>query len=143
MSLLLSAWPVVALLLPALVLVSAIVFLVKHDHRAVAQLLALAACFFIGALLMEFFTFMGALMSRSGNPHTSPVLGTGTRALLDTITDPRSFTAPLLSLPALAVYSIAVGYGWLLVTWVLHLRGKTPTAARKKPAKAPRKASKI
>ncbi len=142
MSLLLSAWPVVALLLPALVLVSAIVFLVKHDRRAVAQLLALAACFFIGALLMEFFTFMGALMSRSGNPHTAPVLGAGTRALLDTIADPRSFTAPPLSLAALAAYSIAVGYGWLVVTWVLHLRGKKSAQAKKTAAKTPRKTAK-
>ena len=112
------------------------------QSNALTPLLALVACFFIGALLMEFFTFMGALMSRSGNPHTAPVLGAGTRALLGTIADPRSFTAPALSLPALAAYSIAVGYAWLVVTWVLHLRGKTPAAARKKPVKAPRKASK-
>ena len=64
MHLLMSAWPVLALLLPALVLVSAIYFLAKGNRRAFAQLLALLACFVIGALLMEFFIFMAARRAR-------------------------------------------------------------------------------
>ena len=142
MPLLLSAWPAVVLALPALVLVSAIVFLAKGNRGAFAQLLALAACFLIGALLMEFFTFMGALMARSGSQHTTPEVGTGTRQLLATIANPRSITAPPLSLAAWAAYSIPAGYLWLLVAWVLHLRGKKAGPAKKKSAKSPRKAAK-
>ena len=77
MKMLLSAWPALTLLLPVLWLVSVIVFLAKGNRRAVAQLMALLACFLIGALLMEFFTFMGALMARSGSQHATPTLGTG------------------------------------------------------------------
>ena len=76
MQALVSAWPAVALLLPALVLVSAIYFLVKGDRRALAWLLALVACFVIGALLMEFAAFMAARMARSGSREA--VLGAGT-----------------------------------------------------------------
>ena len=96
MKMLLSAWHALALLLPVLWLVSVIVFLAKGNRRAVAQLVALLACFLIGALLMEFFTFMGALMARSGSQHATPTLGTGTRQLLETIANPRSITAPPL-----------------------------------------------
>ncbi len=142
MPLLMSAWPAVVLVLPALVLVSAIVFLAKGNRRAFAQLLALAACFLIGALLMEFFTFMGALMARSGSQHTTPEVGTGTRQLLALIANPRSITAPPLSLAAVAAYSIPVSYLWLLVTWGLHLRGKKAGGVKKKPAKSQRKAAK-
>lgn len=139
---LMSAWPALALVLPVLVLVSAIVFLAKGNRRAFAQLLALAACFLIGALLMEFFTFMGALMARSGSQHTTPEVGTGTRQLLALIANPRSITAPPLSLAAFAAYSIPASYLWLLVTWGLHLRGKNAGGAKKKSAKSPRKAAK-
>lgn len=135
---LLSAWPAVALLLPALVLVSAIYFLAKGDRRALAWLLALLACFVIGALLMEFFTFMAARMARSGSREA--VLGAGTRQLLETMAHPRSLTAPPLSLPAVAAYSVLAAYLWLIVAWVLHLRGKPGGGARrKKPAKGTRK----
>jgi len=135
---LLSAWPAVALLLPALVLVSAIYFLAKGDRRALAWLLALLACFVIGALLMEFFTFMAARMARSGSREA--VLGAGTRQLLETMVHPRSPTAPPLSLPAVAAYSVLAAYLWLIVAWVLHLRGKPGGGARrKKPAKGTRK----
>ncbi|CAN7160020.1 hypothetical protein LJR074_000148 [Acidovorax sp. LjRoot74] len=142
MPLLMSAWPAVVLVLPALVLVSAIVFLAKGNRRAFAQLLALAACFLIGALLMEFFTFMGALMARAGSQHTTPEVGTGTRQLLATIANPRSITAPPLSLAAFAAYSIPASYLWLVVTWGLHLRGKKPGTAKKKSAKGTRKTAK-
>lgn len=135
---LLSAWPALALLLPALVLVSAIYFLAKGDRRALAQLLALLACFVIGALLMEFFTFMAARMARSGSREA--VLGAGTRQLLETMASPRSITAPPLSLAAVAAYSVLAAYLWLIVAWVLHLRGKPGGGARrKKPAKGTRK----
>ena len=93
---LLSAWPVISLLLPALVLVSAIYFVAWGDRRALAQLLALLACFVVGALLMEFFVFMAARMARAGSPPTVPVLGTGTRQLLATMSHPRSLVAPLM-----------------------------------------------
>lgn len=142
MQMLLSAWPALVLLLPALWLVSAIVFLAKGNRRAFAHLMALLACFLIGALLMEFFTFMGALMARSGSQHAAPTLGTGTRQLLETMANPRSVTAPPLSLAAVAAYSIPAGYLWLLVTWVLHLRGKKAGPTRKKSTKTPRKAGK-
>lgn len=132
------AWPVLALLLPALVLVSAIYFLAKGDRRAVAQLLALLACWVIGALLMEFFIFMAARMARSGSA-AMPVLGTGTRQLLETMASPRSIAAPPLSLAAMAAYSVLAAYLWVLVTWGLHLRGKPAGGARKKPAKGARK----
>ena len=98
--------------------------------------------FLIGALLMEFFTFMGALMARTGSQHATPTLGTGTRQLLETIANPRSITAPPLSLAAWAAYSIPAGYLCLLVAWVLHLRGKKAGPAKKKSAKTPRKAAK-
>ena len=142
MPMLLSAWPALALLLPVLWLVSAVVFLARGNRRAVAQLLALLACFLVGALLMEFFTFMGALMARSGRPQAAPTLGTGTRQLLETMADPRSLTAPPMSLAAFAAYGIPAGYLGLLATWVLHLRGKKPGPARKRSAKTPRKAAK-
>ena len=142
MPLLLSAWPALTLLLPALVVVSALIFLVKGNRRAFAHLVALLACFLIGALLMEFFTFMGALMARSGSQHTTPEVGTGTRQLLATIANPRSITAPPLSLAAFAAYSIPASYLWLLVTWGLHLRGKKAGTAKKKPARGTRKAAK-
>ncbi len=135
---LLSAWPAVALLLPALVLVSAIYFLARGDRRALAWLLALLACFVIGALLMEFFTFMAARMARSGSREA--VLGAGTRQLLETMAQPRSLTAPPLSLPAVAAYSVLAAYLWLIVAWVLHLRGQPGGGARrKKSAKGTRK----
>jgi len=130
MPLLMSAWPAVVLLLPALVLVSAIVFLAKGNRRAFAQLLALAACFLIGALLMEFFVFMAARMARSGSREA--VLGMGTRQLLETMANPRSIAAQPLSLAAVAAYSVLAAYVWLLVTWVLHLRGKPAGGAKKK-----------
>ena len=104
-----SAWPALALLLPALVLVSAIYFLAKGDRRAFAQLLALLACWVIGALLMEFFIFMAARMARSGSA-AMPVLGTGTRQLLETMASPRSIAAPPLSLAAMAAYSVLAAY---------------------------------
>lgn len=141
MHLLMSAWPVLVWLLPALVLLSAIVFLVKGDRRAFAHLMALLACFLIGALLMEFMLFMAARMSRSGGVQGTPVLGDGTRQLLQTLANPRSITAPPLSLAAVAAYSVLLSYLWLLVTWVLHLRGKKPGPTRKKSGKAPRKAA--
>ncbi len=143
MSTLLSAWPILALLLPALWVVSAIVFLAKGNRRAFAHMMALLACFLIGALLMEFFIFMGALMARSGSQHATPALGTGTRQLLETMANPRSITAPPMSLAAFAAYSILAGYLWLLIIWGLHLRGKTSGPAKKKsPSKTPRKAAK-
>ena len=142
MPLLLSAWPAVVLLLPALVLVSALVFLARRDRRAFAHLMALVACFLISALLMEFFTFMGALMARAGGPQATPELGTGTRQLLDTLANPRSVTAPPLSLAAMAAYGIGVSYLWLLITWVLHLRGGKRGAAPKKSGRSPRKTAK-
>lgn len=142
MSLVLSAWPVFTLLLPALVLVSALVFWFQGNRRAVGHLLALLACFFIGALVMEFFVFTGALMARSGGRAPAPVLGAGTQMLLSTLADPRSVTASPRSLPALAAYSILVAYGGLAVVWGLHLRGKKPTPAKRKQARAPRKAAK-
>lgn len=130
------------LLLPALVLVSALIFLAKGNRRAFGYLVALLACFAIGALLMEFFTFMGALMARSGSQHTAPVLGAGTRKLLETIANPRSITAPPLSLAAWAAYSIPAAYAWLLVAWAVHLRGKKSAPTKKKTARAPRKTAK-
>lgn len=142
MPLLISAWPALALLLPALVLVSALVFLAKGDRRAFRHVLALLACFFIGALLMEFFIFMGALMARSGSQHAAPTLGAGTHKLWEAISNPRSITAPPLSLAAWAAYSIPASYAWLLVTWVVHLRGKKSAPAKKKTARAPRKTAK-
>ena len=127
---LLSAWPAVALLLPALVLVSAIYFLARGDRRALAWLLALLACFVIGALLMEFFTFRAARMARSGSREI--MLGAGTRQLLETMAQPRSLPAPPFSLPAVAAYSVLAADLWLIVAWVLHLRGKPGGGTRKK-----------
>lgn len=132
MHLLISAWPALALLLPALVLVSAIYFLARGDRRAFSHLMALLACFLIGALLMEFFIFMAARMARSGSREA--VLGTGTRQLLETMANPRSIAAQPLSLAAVAAYSVLVSYLWLLVTWVLHLRGKPAGGTKKKKA---------
>lgn len=137
-----SAWPVVALLLPALVLVSAIVFLAKGDRRAFSFLMALLACYLMGALLMEFFVFMAARMARAGTAQAMPVLGAGTKQLLETLSNPRSIAAPPLSLPAMAAYSVLVSYLWLLVTWGVHLRGKKPGAAKRKTGKSNRKAAK-
>ena len=78
----------------------------------------------------------------TGSQHTTPEVGTGTRQLLATIANPRSITAPPLSLAAFAAYSIPASYLWLLVTWGLHLRGKKAGTAKKKSAKSPRKAAK-
>ena len=104
---LMSAWPVVALLLPALVLLSAVVFLAKGDRRSFSYLMALLACYLVGALLMEFFVFMAARMARPGTAQAVPVLGAGTKQLLETLSNPRSIAAPPLSLPAIAAYSVA------------------------------------
>ena len=71
---LMSAWPAVALLLPALVLLSAVVFLAKGDRRSFSYLMALLACYLVGALLMEFFVFMAARMARPGTVQAVPVL---------------------------------------------------------------------
>ncbi len=141
---LISAWPVLVWLLLALVLLSAIFFLAKGNRRAFAQLLALAACFLIGALLMEFMLFMAARMSRTGGVQGTPVLGDGTRQLLQTIANPRSIAAPPLSLAAVAAYSVLLSYLWLAVTWVLHLRGggKPAAAGKKKSTKSPARARK-
>ena len=141
MHMLLSAWPALALLLPALMLVSALALLVKGNRRALTQLLALLACFVVGAMLMEFFTFMGALMARSGAARTTPDLGAGTQQLLQIMGDPRSLTAPPLSLAAVAAYSVVAGYVVLLAIWAGQLRGKKSPPARKKPAKGTRKAA--
>lgn len=139
---LMSAWPALAYLLPALLLVSALYFLAKGNRKAVAHLMALLACFVMGALLMEFFVFMAARMARSGSPRANPVLGTGTLQLLKTMADPRSIAAPPVSLAAVAAYSVLLSYLWLLVAWVLHLRGKQGAGAgRKKSPRAPRKAA--
>lgn len=142
MPLLMSAWPVLVWVLLALVVVSALFFLAKGNRRAFLQLLALVACFLIGALLMEFMLFMAARMSRTGGVQGTPVLGDGTRQLLQTIANPRSIAAPPLSLAAVAAYSVPLAYLWLAVAWVLHLRGggsKATLSKKKKPAK-PRKA---
>ena len=144
MPLLMSAWPILVWVLLALVVLSALFFLAKGDRRAFAQLLALVACFLIGALLMEFMLFMAARMSRTGGVQGTPALGDGTRQLLQTIANPRSITAPPLSLAAVAAYSVPLSYLWLAVTWVLHLRGggKSGAGKKKKPAKASSKSRK-
>lgn len=144
MPLLMSAWPILVWVLLALVVLSALFFLAKGDRRAFAQLLGLVACFLIGALLMEFMLFMAARMSRTGGVQGTPVLGDGTRQLLQTIANPRSITAPPLSLAAMAAYSVPLSYLWLAVTWVLHLRGggKPGAGKKKKPAKASSKSRK-
>lgn len=135
MQLLSTAWPALVWALPALVLISALAFLVRGDRRAAGHLLALLACFLIGALLMEFFTFMAARVARQGGGASQPALGSGTLALLETTLNRRSLTAPALSLPALATYAVGAAYLWLLVTWGLHLRGKKAgSGGRKKPA---------
>lgn len=138
MQMLLSAWPALTWALPALVLLSAIVFLAKGNRRAFGQLLALVACFVIAALLMEFFTFMAARMARAGSSAADPELGSGTRHLLATIANPRSITAAPLSLPWLAACAVPAAYLWLLVAWGLHLWGKRGGTAGKKTGKAPR-----
>jgi hypothetical protein len=134
-----SAWPVIVWLLPALVLVSAMYFLSKGDRRALGHLMALLACFVVGALLMEFFIFMAARVARSGSGQANPVLGMGTLQLLKTMAHPRSIAAPAGSLASVAAYSVLLSYVWLVVTWALHLRGKRSAPARKKSGKAPRK----
>lgn len=142
MSQLMSAWPALALLLPALLLVSVLYFLVKGDRRALGHLMVLLACFVVGALLMEFFVFMAARMARAGSAQANPALGTGTLQLLKTMANPRSIASPPASLAAVAAYSVLVAYLGLLVTWVLHLRGRQGGgAARKKTTRAPRKAA--
>lgn len=143
MQMLLSAWPVLVWLLPALVLVSALYFLAKGDRRGLAHLMALLACFVVGALLMEFFVFMAARMARSASTQANPVLGTGTRQLLQTLANPRSIAAPPGSLAAVAAYAVPLSYLWLVVTWAVHLRGKRAGPARKKTAgRSPRKKAK-
>ena len=140
MHMLISAWPALVWLLPALALVSALYFLVKGDRRALGHLLVLLACFVVGALLMEFFIFMAARMARSGSAQANPVLGTGTLQLLKTIANPRSLTAAPGSLAWVAACSVLLSYLWLVVTWALHLRGpRKSSPARRKAAKAPRK----
>ncbi len=140
---LISAWPALVWLLPALVLVSALYFLAKGDRRALAHLMALLACFVVGALLMEFFVFMAARVARSGSAQANPVLGTGTRQLLQTLANPRSIAAPPGSLASAAAYAVPLSYLWLLVTWGVHLRGKKTGPARKKAAgRSPRKTAK-
>lgn len=144
MPLLMSAWPVLVWALLALVVLSALFFLAKGNRAAFLQLLALVACFLIGALLMEFMLFMAARMSRTGGLQGTPVLGDGTRQLLRTIANPRSITGPPLSLAAVAAYSVLLAYLWLAVVWVLHLRGggKAGASRKKKPAKASAKSRK-
>lgn len=140
MHFLVSAWPVLSLLLPALVLLSAVFFLARGDRRAFAQLMALVACFLIGALLMEFFIFMGARMAPPGRAASVPELGTGTRQLLLTMASPRSIAAKPGSLAAVAAYGVLAAYLWMLVAWALHLRGGGGGAGtKKKSAKAGRK----
>jgi hypothetical protein len=128
---LVSAWPVLSLLLPALVLLSAVYFVARGDRRSLGQLMALVACFLIGALLMEFFIFMGARMAPPGRAQTVPELGTGTRQLLATMANPRSITAHPGSLAAVAAYGVLAAYLWVLVAWAMHLRGGG--AGSKKP----------
>lgn len=143
MQMLLSAWPALVWLLPALVLVSALYFLAKGDRRALAHLMALLACFVVGALLMEFFVFMAARMARSGSAQANPVLGTGTRQLLQTLANPRSITAAPGSLASVAAYAVPLSYLWLVVTWAVHLGGKKSGPTRKKTAgRSPRKTAK-
>jgi hypothetical protein len=139
-----TAWPAIALILPILVLVSAIVFLAKGDRRSFSFLLALLACYVMGALLMEFFVFMAARMARGGNGAPVPVLGTGTKQLLETLSSPRSIAAPAFSLAAVAAYAVLVSYLWVAVAWVLHLRGGSGKrgGSKKKPAKTARKPAK-
>lgn len=139
---LMSAWPAVALLLPALVLLSAVVFLAKGDRRSFSYLMALLACYLVGALLMEFFVFMAARMARPGTAQAVPVLGAGTKQLLETLSNPRSIAAPPLSLPAIAAYSVLASYLWVLVSWGLHLRGKKAGSGKKKTSKSSRKPAK-
>ena len=145
MQMLISAWPALVWLLPALALLSALYFLAKGNRRALGQLMAMLACFVVGALLMECFVFMAARMARAGSTHANPVLGTGTLQLIKTMADPRSITAPPASLAAVSAYGVLLSYLWLLVAWALHLRGKGGNkgggTGRKKPARAPRKAA--
>lgn len=135
MQILISAWPALVWLLLALVLVSALYFLAKGDRRALGHVMALVACFLIGALLMEFFVFMAARMARAGSAQANPVLGTGTQQLLQTLAQPRSIKAPAGSLAWVAAWSVPVSYLWLAVAWGLHLWGsKRSGPARKKAA---------
>ena len=138
-----SAWPALVWLLPALALVSALYFLAKGDRRALAHLMALLACFVVGALLMEFFVFMAARMARSGSAQANPALGAGTLQLLKTMANPRSIAAAPGSLASVAAYAVPLSYLWLVVTWGVHLRGKKTSPARKKAAgRSPRKTAK-
>lgn len=132
MHILISAWPTLVWLLPALVLVSALYFLAKGDRRALGHVMALVACFLIGALLMEFFVFMAARMARSGSAQANPALGTGTLQLLHTLANPRSVTAPVGSLASVAAWSVPASYLWLVAAWGLHLWGKRSGPARSK-----------
>ncbi len=138
MPLLLSAWPALLWLLPALVLGSALYFLAKGDRRALGHVMALVACFLIGALLMEFFVFMAARMARAGSAQANPTLGTGSQQLLQTLANPRSLMAPAGSLAFVAAWSVPVSYLWLVVAWGLHLFARRSGPARKKGGKSPR-----
>ena len=131
MSYLLSAWPALCWALPAVVLLSATVFLARGNRRGAAQLAALVALFVMAALLMEFFTFMDARMARPGGAPGQPELAT--------MAHPRSVTAAPLSLPWLAAWSVPASYLWLLATWALHLRGPRSSPGRAKAGKTPRK----
>ncbi|MFY3383531.1 hypothetical protein [Paracidovorax sp. MALMAid1276] len=130
-----SAWPAVAWVLPVLALLSVLYFLAKGDRRALGHVLALVACFLIGALLMEFFVFMAARMARSGSAQADPALGTGTRQLLQTLANPRSITAPAGSLAWVAAWSVPVAYLGLVAAWAVHLWGLRASPARKKAVK--------
>ena len=127
-----SAWAPLAYLLPALVLVSALYFLARGDRRAFGQLLALLACFLIGALLMEFFVFMAARMARSGSREA--VLGMGTRQLLETMAHPRSIAAQPLSRAARGPHRQLAAEQWLRGTTVLHRPGQPAPGRRHKKA---------
>ncbi len=62
------------------------------------------------------------------------------RQLLLTMASPRSIAAQPASLAAVAAYGVLAAYLWMLVAWVMHLRGGGSGKARpKKPAKAARK----
>ena len=104
--------------------------------------MALLACYLVGALLMEFFVFMAARMARPGTAQSVPVLGAGTKQLLETLSNPRSIAAPPLSLPAIAAYWVLASYLWVLVSWGLHLRGKKAGSGKKKASRSSRKPAK-
>ena len=81
-------------------------------------------------------------MARPGTAQAVPVLGTGTKQLLETLSNPRSIAAPPLSLPAIAAYSVLASYLWVLVSWGLHVRGKKAGSGKKKASKSSRKPAK-